>query len=221
LINASKSTSTPAPAGPASSKVWRHSKDDPAARKDSARDPHRFDAPVRHVHDAHFLEGSMDTLARPIVALYGLSNGILNTGIGDLSDDHAKARSRGGAGPSIAWTIGHLCQYKIKVLELLGHSRENPFGSTFEHAATDGTGYPPLAELAASFSALNSELCAALATAGGRLEEAMPGSGPHNEKRILDTVLFLAWHEAYHIGAIGAIRREQGRKAIAELVRGA
>lgn len=48
----------------------------------------------------------------------------------------------------------------------------------------------------------------------------MPGGGPHDEKRILDTVLFLTWHEAYHIGAIGAIRREQGRKAIAELVRG-
>ena len=47
----------------------------------------------------------------------------------------------------------------------------------------------------------------------------MPGAGPHDEKRILDTVLFLTWHEAYHIGAIGAIRREQGRKAIAELGR--
>ena len=47
----------------------------------------------------------------------------------------------------------------------------------------------------------------------------MPGSGPHDEKSILDTVLFLMWHEAYQIGAIGAIRREQGRKAIAELVR--
>jgi hypothetical protein len=33
-------------------------------------------------------------------------------------------------------------------------------------------------------------------------------------------VLFLTWHEAYHIGAIGAIRREQGRPSIAELVRG-
>jgi hypothetical protein len=48
----------------------------------------------------------------------------------------------------------------------------------------------------------------------------MPDAGPHEERRILDTVLFLTWHEAYHIGAIGAIRREQGRKAIAELVRG-
>jgi uncharacterized damage-inducible protein DinB len=165
----------------------------------------------------------MDALARPIIALYGLSNGILGTGISDLSDENARARSRGGAGPSITWTIGHLCHYKIKVLELLGgRSRENPFSSTFEHAAaTDGAGYPPLAELAASFSELNSEVCTALASSADRLEAAMPGVGLHSEKRIIDTVLFLAWHEAYHIGAIGAIRREQGRKGIADLVRGA
>ena len=161
----------------------------------------------------------MDPVARPIIALYGLSNGILAAGIGDLSDENAKARSRGGAGPSISWTIGHLCHHKIKVLELLGRPKENPFASTFENAATDGAGYPPLADLAASFSALTSELCTALASSADRLEAAMPGAGPHDEKRILDTVLFFAWHEAYHLGAIGTIRREQGRRAIADLVR--
>jgi uncharacterized damage-inducible protein DinB len=162
----------------------------------------------------------MDPLARPIIALYGLSNSILGKGISDLSDENAKVRSRGGAGPSISWTIGHLCQHKIKVLELLGQSRTNSFASTFEGTATDGAGYPSLADLAASFSTLNSELCTTLASSADRLEAPMPGAGPHDEKRILDTVLFLAWHEAYHIGAIGAIRREQGRRAIAELVRG-
>jgi uncharacterized damage-inducible protein DinB len=163
----------------------------------------------------------MDALARPIIALYGLSNGILATGIGDLSDHDAKARSRGGSGPSISWTIGHLCHFKIKALELMGQSRDNPFASTFEQTATDGANYPPLHDLAASFAALHGDLCTALASSADRLEAPMPGAGPHGEKRILDTVLFLAWHEAYHIGAIGAIRREQGRKAIAELVRGA
>jgi hypothetical protein len=201
--------------------VRRHPKDDSAARKDAGGDPHRFGAPVRHAHDTHFMEGFMDQLTRPIIALYGLSNGILAAGIGDLSDEHAKARSRGGAGPSIAWTIGHLCDQKIKVLQLLGQSPENPFGSTFEGAATDGTGYPPLADLAASFSALNRDLCTALGSSADRLEAPMPGAGPHGEKRILDTVLFLAWHEAYHIGGIGVIRREQGRTEIADLVRGA
>lgn len=163
----------------------------------------------------------MDALTQPIIALHQVSNGILATGIGDLTDESAKARSRDGAGPSIAWTIGHLCNYKIKILGLLGQPRENPFAAQFEHTpASDGSDYPPLSDLAASFSALNGDVCAALVSSGDRLEAPMPGRGPHEEKRILDTVLFLTWHEAYHIGAIGAIRREQGRKAIAELVRG-
>ena len=163
----------------------------------------------------------MEPLASPIISLYGLSNRILATGIGDLSEQNARLRSRSGTGPSIAWTIGHLCHYKIKVLQLLGRSRENPFASTFEHtAATDGAGYPPLADLAGTFSALNTELCTALASSADRLVSPMPGAGLHDEKRVIDTVLFLAWHEAYHIGAIGAIRREQGHKAIAELVSG-
>jgi len=163
----------------------------------------------------------MDALIQPIIALHGVSNSILATGIGDLTDRDAKARSRGGTGPSIAWTIGHLCHYKVKILELLGQPRENAFAPQFEQTpASDGRDYPPLADLAASFSALHGDVCSALASSVDRLEAPMPGAGPHDEKRILDTVLFLTWHEAYHIGAIGAMRREQGRKAIAELVRG-
>ena len=164
----------------------------------------------------------MDALIRPIIALHGVSNSILATGIADLTDQSANARSRGGAGPSIAWMIGHLCHYKITMLELLGHPRQDPFAAQFEHTpASDGSDYPPLADLAASYQELSAAVSAALASSGDRLEAPMPGAGPHDEKRVLDTVLFLTWHEAYHIGAIGAIRREQGRKAIAELVRGA
>jgi hypothetical protein len=162
----------------------------------------------------------MDSPADPIIALYRLSNGILTTSLGDLSNDDARVRSRGGTGPSIAWTIGHLCHFKIQTLELLGQHRDNPFASTFEGGATDGRVYPPLADLAAAFSTLTDDVCASLASAASRLGAPMPGAGLHGEKRIRDTVLFFAWHEAYHIGGLGAIRREQGRVEIAELARG-
>jgi uncharacterized damage-inducible protein DinB len=163
----------------------------------------------------------MDALVRPLVGLYGLSNGILATSISDLSDSDATTRSRGGSGPSIAWTIGHLCHYKLVVLGLLGHERGNPFTSKFETApASAGADYPRLAELAATFTGLNTDLCAALESAAAQLEAPMPGAAPHDEKTVLDTVPFFAWHEAYHIGSIGAIRKELGRKAIADLVTG-
>jgi uncharacterized damage-inducible protein DinB len=163
----------------------------------------------------------MDTLARPIVALYGLSNGILATSVKDLSDQDAKTRIRAGAGPSVAWAVGHLCHYKVKALALLGQTRDNPFSALFNNApASDGTNYPTLSELMASFSALNADLCGALASSAARLESPMPDAGPHDEKKVFDTILFMAWHEAYHVGSIGAIRKELGRKAISELVLG-
>ena len=163
----------------------------------------------------------MDALVRPIVGMYGLSNGILATSIKDLSDADARIRLRGGTGPSIAWTIGHLCHHKVQTLSLLAHPRPNPFAAAFESTpATDGADYPALADLAGRFSALTIELCSVLETSAARLEAPMPGAGPHDEKRILDTVLFFAWHEAYHIWSIGAIRKELGRKAIADLVLG-
>lgn len=163
----------------------------------------------------------MHTLVKPIVGLYALSNTTLATSIRDLSDRDAKVRSRGGDGPSIAWTIGHLCHYKLAALGLIGRSRDNPFQSRFERTpATDGKDYPTLAELAATFSRLNADLCAALETASAQLEAPLPGRGPHEEKTVLDTVLFFAWHESYHLGSIGTIRKELGRPAIAELVTG-
>ena len=164
----------------------------------------------------------MESMARSIVAQYGLSGGILATSVKDLSDRDAKTRSRAGSGPSIVWTIGHLCHYKVKMLQLLGRTTANPFAASFEHAAaTDGSSYPTLAELLVSFSTLSSELSAAVSdVSAAQLEAPMPGSGPHDEKKVFDTLLFFAWHEAYHLGGIGAIRKDLGRKAISELVRG-
>lgn len=133
----------------------------------------------------------MDALALPIVALYGLSNGILATSIKDLSDQDAKVGTRAGAGPSVAWTIGHLCHYKVQTLGLLGQSRDNSFSALFEKTpASDGSNYPTLAELVASFGALTAELTAAVGSESGRarFESPMPGAGPHEEKQVLDTI---------------------------------
>lgn len=163
----------------------------------------------------------MDALVRPLVGLYRLSQGILETSLRDLSDEDAKVRSRAGAGPSVAWTVGHLCHYKVQALGLVGRLKENPFAAQFSDTpATDGASYPSLAALSASFAALNAELCTALEAAAARLDAPMPGAGAHEEKTVLDTVLFFAWHEAYHIGGIGALRKELGRKAISDLVLG-
>ena len=43
-----------------------------------------------------------------------------------------------------------------------------------------------------------------------------PGTGAHDEKSLRDQVTFLAWHEGYHMGALGALRKEMGYPGPAE-----
>lgn len=160
----------------------------------------------------------MHALAEPIIGLQELSHSILATAIGDLSDADARMRSRGGTGPSIAWTVGHLCHFKLTMLAVLGQTRDNPFAAQFgEAGAGDGADYPSLDELAASYTELHNNVRDALGAAGDSLGAPLPAGGLHGESRTLDRILFLTWHEAYHIGGIGAIRREQQRPGIAEL----
>ena len=91
-----------------------------------------FRGGVQPVRNAVMEGGPMEPMARVIVAHYELSGGILATSAKDLSDGDAKTRSRAGSGPSIAWTIGHLCHYKVTMLRLLGRANTNPFAASFE-----------------------------------------------------------------------------------------
>ncbi|MBC7896238.1 MAG: hypothetical protein H7066_12560 [Cytophagaceae bacterium] len=43
----------------------------------------------------------------------------------------------------------------------------------------------------------------------------------HGETKIRDELAFLAWHEGYHVGVIGAIRTAAGLPGPAELARAA
>jgi uncharacterized damage-inducible protein DinB len=48
--------------------------------------------------------------------------------------------------------------------------------------------------------------------------DAEASSGGHDEKSVRDKVAFLVFHEGYHLGAIGAMRKAMGRPGPAERV---
>jgi hypothetical protein len=62
----------------------------------------------------------------------------------------------------------------------------------------------------------------ALATsAPGALDQPVASKGIHGEASVRDKVAFLAWHEAYHVGVIGAARTAAGLPGPADLARAA
>ncbi len=164
----------------------------------------------------------MGNIAMPIAESLKFSDFIINTVTGDLDDTVARRRARDTEGASIAWVIGHLIHYRHQMLGLLGENVDDAFAERFGSAgATDGSDYPSLSELVKAWNDTSAKVVPAMAAAADDvMTEPLGGAGsPHGEKRVLDTVVFLMWHESYHIGQIGTLRAQFGLTPTATLAK--
>ncbi|MGC4051076.1 MAG: DinB family protein [Paludibaculum sp.] len=161
----------------------------------------------------------MKPILESIAAITRTTNFLLPLCLDDLTQADACQRIRNGAGPSIAWEVGHMLDFRVKIMGLLGSPKESPYTARFTDAgAKDGKDYPAIADFQRQWDGIALELEAALETATDEaLSKKVPG-GPHGEQTALAFIQFLTWHEAYHIGAIGTIRKELGYAGPAERV---
>jgi uncharacterized damage-inducible protein DinB len=161
----------------------------------------------------------MKPILESIAAITRTTNFILPLCLNDLADADARKRVRNGSGPSIAWEVGHMLDFRVKILGLLGSPKESPYTARFTDAgAKEGKDYPNVEEFQRQWDGIAAELEAALETATDEaLSRKVPG-GPHGEQTALAFIQFLTWHEAYHIGAVGTIRKELGYAGPAERV---
>ena len=159
----------------------------------------------------------MNDTSTTLLGAFGISDGLIPLVLEDISEEDGQRLSRGDQGPSIAWTVGHLLNYRYSVMNALGDDRPSPYGDQFSHESpADGTG-PGVAELLAAWNALSPDF---VAVSGSTSEETwnQPGAGPHSEQTLRDQVTFFAWHEGYHMGALGALRKAMGYPGPAEKV---
>ena len=163
----------------------------------------------------------MDGGVKSLVGVFGMTDFMIPRVLDDLTDEQAYARPRGDGGPSIAWTVGHLLYYRGFMMERFG--RENPVGERLEPlfantAASDGSDYPSLEEMRGLWDETSADFASALSGLDDEALDAALMDGWHAEQTLRDQVVFFAWHEGYHLGAIGQIRKELGLLGPAERV---
>lgn len=159
----------------------------------------------------------MTSTAKTLLGTFGMTDRLVPPVLEDLTDDVARRRSRDGEGPSIAWMIGHLLHYRYYMLGVMTGGASSPFGDTFTRDATDGAGYPSVGELRDRWVSVAADFRGAI-EAKSEADFDGPG-GPHSEQPLRDQLTFFAWHEGYHIGALGAIRKSMGLEGPAEKLR--
>jgi uncharacterized damage-inducible protein DinB len=156
----------------------------------------------------------MSQLIRPVTENLRVTDFFMDLVTGDLSNEQAVRRLRAAEGPSISWVVGHLLNGRSELLKLLDPAAENPFAQRFDRlvAATDGADYPDITELRASWREISQRVFDVLGAVGDeQLVSPMAQVGkPHEEQNLLGVIVYVVWHETYHMGQIGTIRTQLG-----------
>ncbi len=155
-----------------------------------------------------------------LITQHELSAKVFGANFGDLTHDDSLVQPQGG-GNCANWIAGHLVKARSDTLALLG--AESPYApDRFERYAT---GKPPLTELSEAlpfeelqenFASLQQPLVDALRAADAEtLARPVPDSPTGNpDETVGSFMVAVAFHEPYHIGQGGLLRRMLGKERL-------
>jgi hypothetical protein len=153
-----------------------------------------------------------------LARMYEFSYAALNRNLQDLNHDDTVVLPDGG-GNCLNWVLGHVVSARSTVLMLAGATPTltGQGMSVYRRGShPEGTdGFADLAQLRAMFDETQKQLIPALAALS---EEALNSSLPEQHRRppltgtIGDALIRLHYHEGYHNGQIGLLRRLAGKE---------
>ncbi len=157
---------------------------------------------------------------RHLARRFSFNRTFLNTLIdGFQADDWSRVPSdQGGNTPH--WILGHLVTSRRFLARRLGAELPNDgweelFGM---HAEPDGTrGFPSVPELVTAFGAADAALAERLPALTEEEREEPWGARPFPDggETVAQGVSFLYFHETYHLGQLGLLRRILGKPGFA------
>jgi len=155
---------------------------------------------------------------KDLARMYEFSYAALNRNLQDLNHEDTVVLPDGG-GNCLNWVLGHVVTARRTVLMLAGATPTLAGeGMAVYHRGShpEGTdGFADLAKLRAMFDETQKQLIPALAALS---EEALNSSVPEQHRRppltgtIGEALIRLHYHEGYHNGQIGLLRRLAGKE---------
>jgi DinB superfamily len=157
---------------------------------------------------------------KTIAYQFGLCSYVLEKNLGGVTHEESLINPQPG-GSCLNWIVGHLTRSRNGALGILG---QKPMFPMAEFAAYDDSGGTPFRseqaipfdELKRRFKALQEPLVNGLSRMSAEvLGQPAPFSPTGNPKETIGSLLAsLAFHEAYHVGQSGILRRVIGREGM-------
>jgi uncharacterized damage-inducible protein DinB len=147
---------------------------------------------------------------------FATSTGMMEKSFQGLSTEEWLRRPNGNSNHML-WVAGHVIWARAAVMGLLGQPWSQPWFPLFARGSktVGAEEYPASAEILNAFAEASTRLTAALDAA---TDEALSAPGPERipsaDKTLAGTILFLAHHDAYHVGQAAYIRAWLGHGGI-------
>lgn len=145
-----------------------------------------------------------------------VSNQLYKQALAGLSEEELH-RCPSSDTSSMLYIAGHLAGSRCLIAELAGLNCENPWKRLFRRgsAIKPPSEYPSIGEVLALWDQVTSLLETGLVEITvSKLAEPCPVDFPFKNKSTLGGIAFLFYHETYHIGQMGLLRKWLGHESL-------
>jgi len=157
----------------------------------------------------------MNTNTDALNMLFGINYTVLKKNLDGVTHEESLIQPEGG-GNCLNWVVGHIVATRNNVMELLNQepvwSKElSGFYQRGSDPLRDGSNAQPLERILADLDRSQDLLVAGLA-AVSEPKLSAPSSDKSNAQTVGEMLFVLQFHEAYHAGQTGLLRRIAGHQ---------
>jgi uncharacterized damage-inducible protein DinB len=152
----------------------------------------------------------------PLAVIFAVNDGLITRALEGLSEDELWTRTSERTNPMF-WLYGHIVHTRGALLRALGDDFRTGWGDKFQRGAVllPRDAYPNQAEIGQLRGESSARIQARLAALTDEQLNAPPTATLPAVKNMADQIAFLAFHEAYHVGQLGLLRKMLGHAGIA------
>jgi hypothetical protein len=158
----------------------------------------------------------MDALVSQSFQLYSITTGLVEKAVRDFSDDEAMQRVEGNCN-CMLWLFAHLTAVRCSLAGMLGVHKDVGWQQYFRKGSKgdDFAKYPTMGEVRQVWQEITPVLVQALENASDeQLSAPAPRDFPVADKSVRGAILFLAFHESYHVGQMSYLRKCLGKDGL-------
>jgi len=151
----------------------------------------------------------MDAVITPSINVYRLCTTRLKSLLEEVDDEVARSRIKEDLNP-IIWIAGHMATYRCKLAHALGRPVDHGWGDRFDRGTevSDPRPFPPIGEVLTVWVKATEVLEKRFEElAEDELSAPAPRDFPFPDKTLRGMICFLSYHESYHLGQIGFLKK--------------